>query len=234
MKRLVRILKRSVNAASSIGFTFIALALAWLNIWVHNQTSPTYSIPAAVVLAAWAIFVVAIVFWLVQASSEYNRRIHDPTWILKYQEIWDNSARQRRVAAKALIDSREHLSDVDCMQGLTSVDDVLDILEDVGFYAEADQISREVAHHHLYHWIRGYWFAAQPYIMAKRQEEGTWWEHVRILYEETSEIEAKKRNMKLVALALSDNKVTEFLKEELEAGTAELDGVCGLPETAGD
>jgi hypothetical protein len=93
----------------------------------------------------------------------------------------------------------------------------------VGFYAEADQISREVAHHHLYHWIRGYWFAAQPYIDEKQRGEGTWWDHLSILYEETAEIEAKKRKVKLANLALSELEIAEFLREELKTGTTESD-----------
>jgi len=69
---------------------------------------------------------------------------------------------------------------------LDLIDDVLDILEDVGFYVDGDQISPEVAHHHLFYWIRGYWFAAQPYITEKQQLEPTQWDHLGLLYKETA------------------------------------------------
>jgi len=231
MKPYVRKVRRSVNAASTIGFTVIAITLAFLNIWVHNETSnsaqtsnlATNLIPSAIIWAAWTVFVAAIVFWVFQTWSEYDRRLNDPSWILKFQDTWLSSAKQRRFAAESLLAYHVGNEGEKKKADLDLIDDVLDILEDVGFYVDGDQISPEVAHHHLFYWIRGYWFAAQPYIAEKQRLEATQWDHLGPLYKETSEIEAKKRKEKPVSVGLSGNQIVEFLTEEIEAETDETD-----------
>ena len=77
---------------------------------------------------------------------------------------------------------------------LTDIDDMLDFLEDVGLYRRADQISPELAHHHFFHWTRGYWQAAKPYIQAWREKEPARWSHVEELFDTGCEI-LNLRNM---------------------------------------
>ena len=50
--------------------------------------------------------------------------------------------------------------------------DILDVLDDLGFYLQTIHISRDVVHHYFYWWIRGYVVLAQPYIAKKRVENG--------------------------------------------------------------
>ena len=98
---------------------------------------------------------------------------------------------QRSKAARLLRDNKAELGNLE-NQELSSIDDVLDFLEDVGLYQRADHISPELAHHHFFHWTRGYWQAAKIYIEAWRRKEPARWNHVEELFETICDIELKE------------------------------------------
>ena len=90
---------------------------------------------------------------------------------------------QRSHAASTLLANKGHLGEITKPE-LASMDDVLDFLEDLGFYQRADHISPELVHHHFFHWVRGYWQAAETYINAWRKKEPARWSHVEELFEQ--------------------------------------------------
>jgi hypothetical protein len=98
-------------------------------------------------------------------------------------------------------------------RGLEDIDDVLDFLEDIGFYVHGDQISPEVAHHHFYHWIRGYYFAARDYIEAWQEQESESWRHIKELFETTRELETTGKGR----TTLTGEQISEFLDSEIRA-----------------
>ena len=159
-------------------------------------------------------------FLILQTYFEYRRRTYDPTWALKYQDIWDESEPLRSKAAKILLEHKDDLSQIDEDENealLSPIDDVLDILEDIGFYMQGDQLSAEVAHHHFYHWIRGYWCAAESYIRAWQKKETARWQHLKKLFEETSAIESSidKRAKEKPMLSEKNIEIEKFLKGEI-------------------
>lgn len=163
-----------------------------------------------------AIAGVGLFFWLVQAWFEYRRKTNDPTWALKYQEMWDKAeGTVRPRAAKALQKFEGKLSEIGTYEKeLADIDDVLDILEDIGFYMEGDHISPEVACHHFYHWIRGYWYNAHTYIEAWRKKEPARWRHIKPLLQATAEV-----NHRMEKLVPTDAELKLFLEQEA-AGVA--------------
>jgi hypothetical protein len=98
------------------------------------------------------------------------------------------------------------------------IDDVLDFLEDVGLYQRADHISPELAHHHFFHWTRGYWQAARTYIQAWRRKEPARWNHVEELFETICDIELNEHGGKCEQLWLSDADLDDFLRQEIGDG----------------
>jgi hypothetical protein len=158
--------------------------------------------------------VVGVVLLVLQALSEYRHRTYDPTLVFRFdQRFYDKEeigdARFR--AAKTLRDNQGNLRRTD--PKLEEIDDLLDFLEDLGFYQHGDQISPEVAHHHFYYWIRGYYLAARDYIEAwqAKPKEPPRWNHIKELFETTSEIEAEDKGK----TSLNEKEISKFLDEEI-------------------
>ena len=139
--------------------------------------------------------------------------------MLRYQDTWDSLIEARAQACITLRDKRDMLGSTKMHQAdLDSIDEPLDVLDDVGFYMKGDRISPEVAHQHLYHWIRGYWFSAQSYISDWQSREPSRWEHLAFLFDQTNQIEAKRNKISKSTLALGNEAVADFLREEIDGG----------------
>lgn len=213
---MVRRAKRWLASASGPSLAFLAVCIAILGLLSKSGGTQGGSAQGVSTLLLYLLIVVGAIAWLLQTQFEYQRRTHDSTLALKYTDDWLGSKNQRSDAAKILRDNKGKLANVTGNEALLDpIDDVLDILEDLGFYLQGDQISPEVAHHFFYHWIRGYWCAAQPYIKARQSEEAGLWNHLKLLYDETSAIESSVERQPRENLHLSEAKVDEFLDEEI-------------------
>ena len=71
------------------------------------------------------------------------------------------------------------------------VEPVLDFFEDLGFYLRGDQFSDEVAHHHFFHSIRGWYSNLESYVEYYRnvRNENAAYENIKPLHERLSRIE---------------------------------------------
>jgi len=214
-------IKRFVFSLSG-GYSFVFLALLVTTAGFVRQVlqggSPTQNQSTDLRwLVPWVILglFLGFVFVSLQTWLEYRRRTHDPTWILKFQEQFNSLDKQRAKASKCLLKNRNHLNDLEQYEEeLSDIDDVLDFLDDIGFYMEGDQISPEVAHHHFYHWIRGYWEASEAYVKAWQRKEPPRWNHVRRLYETVTQVEVHESGFVRDQLILTPDKIAEFLEDE--------------------
>ncbi len=178
----------------------------------------TKTLDANVISIPWWIIIggtLAVVLLLVQATAEYARRTYDPTWVFRFDDRFygEEMQRARSKAARLLKDNQGKLRRTD--PELADIDDVLDFLEDLGFYQHGDQITPEVAHHHFYHWIRGYYLASRDYIGSWQAKEPTRWERVGELFDNTNVIETKRSRGK-AAKSLTDGEIAVFLQEEID------------------
>lgn len=144
---------------------------------------------------------------------EYRRVIYDPHWALNFQDRFDNITEERSKAAKVLLCNRAELGNIEKPE-LSDIDDVLDFFEDVGLYQRADHVSPELAHHHFFHWTRGYWQAARTYVEAWRRKEPARWSHLEELFETICDIELKEHGGKREQLLLNDSDLDKFLRDE--------------------
>jgi hypothetical protein len=216
-RKWTRIGVRLFASTSATAFTFLAIPIAVLalvternNSW-NPQNDPHKS--ELLFITLMVIIGVAVVAWLSQTYSEYQRRAYDSNLAVKYWDMWLKAKDRRRTAAHVLQLRRNELTNVVALgPELEPIDDVLDILEDLGFYVHGARISPEVAHHFFYHWIRGYWFAATPYISAKRNLETRAWEHVNKLVDQVSQVEREQHGARL--LVLNEEQIANFLAEE--------------------
>jgi hypothetical protein len=206
---------RLIASTSAYAFALVTLlAAAIIGLSRSSASAPigrSWWIGLAVLLVATLVVVGC------QAWVEYRRRTHDPTWILKYQEMFDGLKEGRCAAASTLIEHKGHLGDLDGKRDvLGNIDDVLDFFDDVGFYQKGGQISPESAHHHFYHWLRMYWQASRDYVEAWQRKESARWNHVGELFEITSEVEMREQQCTRLEITLSCNDLDEYLEQEKE------------------
>lgn len=171
----------------------------------------------------WSFAIVTVVGLLLlglQTWANYYRQWYDPTLGLKYQDLF---------CAPELLDSRKRA----CRHFLKhkewpiEIEDMLDVFDDLGFYVQTIQVSRDVLHQYFYWWIRGYVGMAEGYIKAKQKGDSTKkepadptrWEHCKLLLEEVSTVEAAR--LKAVKAAdrsvdWSEDQKMRFLKEEAQ------------------
>ncbi len=223
---------RFFSAASSVGLVMLASLAAVITALsrIETRTQPS-QVPSALenfFSSPWTsiaiiAFAIVLVIAILQTVEKYHRLTYDPTWALRYQEMFDEMAeKERPAAAKVLLKGLKesgYLSHIDTKRKeLSDIDDVLDIFEDIGFYVKGAQISPEVAHHQFFHWIRGYYETARgEYIAAWRNpnKEPARWENLGYLFEITSEVE-REISRKYGQCAPPQEDLEKFLLEEID------------------
>jgi hypothetical protein len=157
---------------------------------------------------------VGLVALALQWRADYKKRTYDPTWVLEFGKIFnaDEMKKTRAKAASALKHSQSKLKTTDFSS--SEVDNVLDFLEDLGFYLRGDQMTPEVVHHAFHYWIRGYYNAARGYLEMVQEKEPTCWEHVSYLFEVSHEIEMERSKSKHQK-HLDQSSLNRFLDKEI-------------------
>lgn len=193
----------------------IGLAVAVLN--QSSKGADRTHIPLWISWGLLTIAAIGVVLLILQWRAEFRRRTYDPTWAVKFQDIFtcEETLEIRSRAAKALKEINEdkrRLIRED--RSLLYIDDILDLFEDLGFYMQGDQITPEVIHHAFYYWIRGYYSGAQNYITNAQGQRPSQWEFVKGLFETTYEVEIE-RNGRKIDWPLDRAHLMEFLDEEI-------------------
>jgi len=192
-----------------------------------NVTPQTMPYLWAAWKAAIGTGIVLIVLLILKTRVEYKRRKYDYTLAFILDEWFEKLELQRSEAAKVCkkyLDLKSQKGDMEkwgdiAVEEREKVEPVLDFFEDLGFYLHGDQISDEVAHHHYYHWLLGYYSILESYIefYQKHDPNGEPSAYVWIepLFNRLSEIE-KTRPRPTLILKSYEAKV-DFLKEEWES-----------------
>ncbi len=162
----------------------------------------------------WALLIGGVIgtaLLSVQCWAEYRKRTYDPTWVRKFDERFTSKEMLeiRSLAATKLKSDGSKLAH----EAYTSVeiDNILDFLQDLGFYMRGDQMTPEVTQHAFYYWIRGYYLIAKGYLQKERVERPAQWESVKPLFEMTREVEIENNKGKPEKEFDADN----FLKDEI-------------------
>ncbi len=157
---------------------------------------------------AW-IVLAGVLFLGIQTWANYRREWYDPALALQFQELFESDeVRHARSAAMQEFKATGKWS--------RKVEPVLDVFEDIGFYVENEQISCDVAHHHFYHWIRGYVQMSDEYIKLIRTKDPLAYECCPKLLERVSSLEAKKLKKRVSELHWDSNDINDFIQDEIE------------------
>ena len=222
MSRLHNILR----ALSLHPFMMLITCIAPLTILLIKYTVPPGSVSkqgeAIITIYSnpvfWIITVIAaigLILIFLQTWSNYWQRWYDPALALKYMDIFfENSINRRSRAAKVYKDTGKWDS---------NVEDVLDILDDLGFHVKTLNMSPEVAHFYFYYWIRGYIQTADEYIRQYRSKprQQLAYEYCHFLLEEVSKVEAKKMNASTTSLHWNEKEIEKFIDEEIGEASSE-------------
>lgn len=170
------------------------------------------------------ILVVMVIVLIVKTAVEYRHKKYDFELVFIFDEAFEKLIPQRKDAAnvcKKYLDLKSQKGEIEKWGEIESkerekVEPVLDFFEDVGFYLHGNQISDEVAHHHYYHWLLGYWSNLESYIQFYHKHdpngEPSAYVWIEPLFERLSEIE-KKLPMPKTFLKSNSDKM-DFLDEE--------------------
>jgi hypothetical protein len=145
--------------------------------------------------------------------KEQRRRMYDPTLALNFQDTFESMREQRKKAARSIIECRSK-NDWSQISDYSSLDDVINFLDDLGFYLYAKQIGERVMYHHFYHWVEMYYQSAMPYIILERKKYNSQWEFIPNLHEQLIKIEAVKRNSSSSEIMLSEKEIIDKLTDE--------------------
>src|SRR5208337_690632 len=157
----------------------------------QNMTPENSQFIWHVLEAAIAIGFVLLVILVIKTRLEYRRRTYDPTLIFEFQKAFDllEDTHARCKAAKVCMAFLKAPEDSRNWQAFPrreqeELEPVLDFLEDLGFYLRGDQFSEEVAHHHFFHWIRGWYSNLESYVEYYRdvRNEKAAYENIEPLY----------------------------------------------------
>ena len=161
-----------------------------------------------------AVVLAGVVLLAVQMWFEYRKRTYEPTWAIKFGEMFESEDTLgiRSRAANSLQTNSGKLGSPDFSS--SDLDALFDFFESLGFYMSGDQISPEVARHWYHHWILGYYSAGHEYLAAVQKEEPTQWRFVKILLDATNEIEFEQ-NKSEYEPTIKGEKLNKFLSNEI-------------------
>jgi hypothetical protein len=214
--------RRALASSSPILFAGL-VAMTPLVIATLTQGASGVTTVSLSPLIGWSLLaglIAGMALLVFQMRAEYRKRTYDPTWALKFSDIFDSKDMKctRSKAARTLKDNIGRLRDSNFAS--SDVDDVLDFFEDLGFYMQGDQITPEVAHHSFHYWICGYYSIARDYLEVGQEKEPSRWEFVKILFDATNEIEVE-RNKGYSKKHLDAVELNHFLKTEIELNNRE-------------
>ena len=169
------------------------------------------------------LFVMVVVL-ILKTFVEYRHKKYDFELVFIFDEAFEKLIPKRVEAVevcKKYLDLKSQKGDVEKWGEMEAkerekVEPVLDFFEDIGFYLHGNQISDEVAHHHYYHWVLGYWSVLESYVEFYHKHdpngEPSAYVWIQPLFERLCEIE-KTRPVPKTFLKSYEDKM-DFLNEE--------------------
>ena len=220
ISRLRRLLS-ALLAGVALMIPIIGAILALIGKGQESQSTSRPNVDAlTTILHSWFFIVsvlIASILLCLKWYFTYAKLTYDPSWVMIFQKRFDEMRKERSETAQALRENRGKLGDVKKNRDeFAIIEAVLDFFEDVAFYVRGDQLSPEVAWHHFYHWLRGYWNASREYVEAYRKEEPKAYANIQLLFETLCQIEVgRDKDKKREEEFMSMEDLDEFLLDEI-------------------
>ena len=132
--------------------------------------------------------------------------------------------KQRLKAATALLNVLNAKSDKERLVASqnSDIEDVLDLIEDIGFFTDAYQISFQVAHHYFYHWVTLYTQPLEPYLLELKKNNQAKYKNVLPLFDRLRLIESRERrhsfiqSLDLTSVKEKQENIQKELNQEIQ------------------
>ena len=175
-------------------------------------------------LTQWILFALIVLFICMKIRVKWRKITYDPKLANHYQTIWDGMIPSRKKCAELLLDVQNKNILMNIAQNIkefsekeeifaNTIDPILDVLDDLGFYESGDQVSAEVIHHHFYPWISTYYQATKTYLIEKSKDHAHW-EYLEEIFYKTKQIEEKIKKKR---------GIENWKEKEQSLGNPELD-----------
>jgi hypothetical protein len=163
----------------------------------------------AALAALVTVAVAALALWYESKRSRFSLGVE---LYMKLDERFNSNEMRniRKAAAKSLLSGR--LGTGPAFR--TTVEDVLDFFEMIGFLLSRGALDERMVWHGFFNIIHPYWLSAQEYIEDQRREDPTVWSDLAQLHQRLLSIEKTERKCSDADLALSKDSLTEFLYTE--------------------
>ena len=156
------------------------------------------------VATAAAALVAIIALWHQISRSRYTLQID---LLLKREELFEGKWMRalRRKAAESLL--KRNAED-------KNRDEVLEFFETLGYLTRRKALDKEAVWIVFFYWLHRYMYAAKDYVKADQKEDPTTWDNAVWLHSCLEAMEKRKRQCSHAQIALSEDDLGEFLKEE--------------------
>jgi hypothetical protein len=232
-------LERLLRSTLEISFPAIIILLLAVALPAISQQGQTITTQFHISPSGQRIFIlIALTLIVYQVYRMYLAKTYDHSLVMKFQADFDNlkekpesgpSTRHKCASACLSFMQQQHWQtngDWGLVNYSDEIEDILDFLEDLGFYLRQNQLSDEVVYHHFCHWILIYVPPLERYINKRRVDDGepTTWEHVAYLYKTMVVMEAWKSSKPFKFCIESPktvedrerSKLATYLKQELD------------------
>ena len=165
----------------------------------------------------YALWLCAFIYFVTSCLSitkDARRRKYDPTLALKYTDIFFEDIKdEKRKATDVLITFHSGSTKWIDFPDACEIEPVLDVLDDLGFLLQGQQLSDWVVYQYFSFWVQLYYEASQDYIELRRSKDTTLWEHLPELYSDMMKIQSHKNKKPAAELIFGDDLV-QLLKDE--------------------
>lgn len=127
--------------------------------------------------------------------------------VLKMSDKFDEEKfiKKRKVAAKAILNKKYK----------SETDDVLNFFDSLGMLVRRGAIDEEMTWHTFYYWIHRYRLAAKTYMDEERKRAQETWDDFIELDKRMVAMEKRKTGSMSTDIEIADEKIKEFLKDEI-------------------
>lgn len=202
--------------------TTLTVVGTMVGIWLGSQKAPA---PSGYHWLYYLAVLTGLLVVSLQTWINHQRLKYDVTIALKYeQKFFKESKPERLTAAKAILRVLDAKTEDERLQASknSEIEPVLDIIEDIGFLVQCDQISDEVAHHYFYHWIRLYIQPLQQYFATLSREGAAEYKYTLLLFDRVRFIEGREKGWSYIRrfsvgdLDISEDELRTDLNDEIE------------------
>lgn len=202
------------------GLALIALAI-WGTVFAlhkdpQNTSKKRRKNSRLPVLILWVVAVLIIASIAFQINSAFRHYVSDTEPIKYYDEKFDQIDQKRILACIALKEYYQKGNWNLVTNSTDGLDYVLGFWDNLGYDVQHGKISPQVAWQYFYDDIANYYQGSAEYIATAQQDDPTYFESLKPLYDSVAKIEAERRHCSIADPHINQTNYLEYLRSEID------------------